>query len=443
MSSPSLGFFLFVLCTGVLFVRPTELVESLAGAPLYEVSILGCFAVSVPQVTAQLTARALVRNPITLCVTGLLAAVALSHLSHFAIAEAATSSFAFFKILLSYLLLVAVVSTVRRLQWYLLWLFVFILTLTVFATLHHHGVIDNPALAANAEYVFDKDTGDVVGTTVRLSGAGIFGNPNDLARILVVGIALSLYFADGGTAAWVRPLWLGAIGLFGHTLVLTHSRGGFIALLATLLTLAYFRLGARRALLLAGIALPVGALTLGGRQTELSTAEGTGQQRIQLWSDGLVALRSAPGFGIGMEEYPKITGGLGAHNSYVEAYVELGFFGGTLFSGAVFAALWIGARLNRSRLVPDPKVERVGVYLLATLAGYAAGMLSSSRCYAIPTYELLGLVVVYLRITKADTLLPGFRVTIQSVIRSIILSLLFLALIQFFILSTVQFGVKP
>lgn len=443
MSSQSLGYVLFVVCTGVLFVRPTELVDDLNDAPLYEAAILAGLAISAPRVLRQLSVSALVKNPATLCVMGLVPAVALSHLNHFLIGEAARSSFTFLKVALSYLFLLAVLNSTVRLQRFLVWIFAFISVLTILALLQNYEAIDNPALAAHRERLQDKETGEVIGVNTRLSGAGIFANPNDLSRILVVGIALALYFFGGGAPALFRPLWIAALGVFGHALLLTQSRGGFIALIATLFVLGWFRLGSVRTILLVGAAIPILTLAIEGRQTDLNASEGTGQQRIQLWSDGLDAFKSTPIFGIGFGNYSEMTGGLGAHNSFVHAYVELGFLGGTFFFGAVFCALWAGTSLVRRRnRNSDPELRRVGAYLLAILAGYAAGMMSSSRCYAFPTYYLLGLVVVHARLARADVVLPAYRATPRNALRLIVLSAIVLAAFQLFVMSSAQFGTR-
>jgi putative inorganic carbon (hco3(-)) transporter len=443
VSPRSLGFVLFVVCMGLLIVRPTELVESLRDAPLYEMTILCGLAISAPRILTQLAGRSLATSPITVCVVGLLPAVALSHMSHGAFGPAVTGTVTFLKVVLSYLFLVAVLNTQGRLRVFLFWLVAFIFALTGLALLQHSGVIDNPALAAHTERVHDDESGEVVGMNVRLCGAGIFANPNDLSRILVVGIVLCLYFIDRGAPVFLRPVWLAAVGVFGYALVLTMSRGGFIALVVSLMVVCVLRFGAARALVLAGLGLPVLAVAVGGRQTDLSTTEGTGQQRIQLWSDGLAALQSSPLFGTGMDTYPELTGGLGAHNSFVHAYTELGFFGGTLFLGAVAGAMWIAVLVHRrhARAVP-PELRRLGLYLVAVLAGYAAGMLSSSRCYALPTYLFVGLLVAYLRIVRADALLPRFRVTPRLAVRLALFSAVVLIVFQVYVLTSVRFGAR-
>src|SRR5262249_61286153 len=152
------------------------------------------------------------------------------------------------------------------------------------------------------------------------------------------------------------------------------------------------------------------------------------------WSAGLEAFRTAPVFGIGIDRYPEITGGLAAHNSYVHSYVELGFVGGTLFAGAVALALWGVYRLGASRKeLIDPQLLRLRPYLVAINAGYAAGMFSSSRCYDFTTYYLLGLAAVYLNLALPQLPDPMLRVSPRLLLRLVLLSFVFLACIQVYV----------
>src|SRR5262245_38701086 len=136
-----LGFGLFILVNAVLFIRPAEVVPDLEKAPIYEVVILACLAVSLPSVLEQLSPAALSGRPITVCVLGLLAAVMLSHLSHFSPGAAYDAGFAFAKVVVYYLLLVGLVNTPGRLRCFLLWLVGFVVVLTLLALLQYHGVI--------------------------------------------------------------------------------------------------------------------------------------------------------------------------------------------------------------------------------------------------------------------------------------------------------------
>lgn len=437
----ALSYLLFLLLTAFLFLRPAEMIPGLAGQPIYEVTILACTAFALPSLVGQLKASALKARPISLCVLGLLPAVALSQVSHGQLGLAWGSTFAFFKVALSYFLLVAIIDTPARLRFFLGWLALLVLGVTGMALLQYHGLIDNPALAQVADWKVDPSSGELAGTYTRLCGPGIFNNPNDLARILVVGMTIALYRLGDPDQPLLKPVWVGLLGTFGYALTLTYSRGGFIAFVVSLVVLFYARFRGWKGALLGALALPVVLVLFGGRQTNITTSEGTGQQRIRLWSDGLSAMRESPLFGIGMDEYPKIASKLGAHNSFVHCYVELGFVGGTLFLAAVYLALSMTYRLGPlQRRGAPPTLQRLRPCILAIVAGYAAGMLSSSRCYAIPTYLLVGLAVIYLRLVAAAAPTRELRLSGRLVGRALLVSAVVLVAFHAYVRVAVQWG---
>lgn len=253
---------------------------------------------------------------------------------------------------------------------------------------------------------------------------------------------LCLYLLANSRGYLWRWLWLLPLGGFGYALLLTYSRGGFLSLLAALFVLVQQRWGGFKSLLLGTLGILALFLGLaGGRQTDLSVRDGTGQQRVQLWSDGFVAARSSPLFGIGVDRYDQFTGGLGAHNSFVHSYVEMGFLGGTLFLGAFWFAMTALHRLGAPRLgLADRHLRGIRPFLLAVLIGYGASMLVSSRCYEIPTYLLLGLATVHLRLVRRYVEVPGYRLTPRLVLRLLGISLLTVILLQCFILVAVNWS---
>src|SRR5262249_16668621 len=155
----------------------------------------------------------------------------------------------------SYLLLVSAVNTTTRLRLFLGWLGLFILVLTVLGMLHYFGVIDIQALDPVLEKQ-DDESGDQF-ILSRLCGAGIFANPNNLSRILVVGMAICLYGLGERDLKGFRYLCLAPLAFFGYALILTYSRGGFIGLLVTLLVLFQTRFGTWKTIALVALVVPV------------------------------------------------------------------------------------------------------------------------------------------------------------------------------------------
>jgi hypothetical protein len=398
----SIGFDLFLLVNATLFIRPAEFQPALIGLPVYEVCILACLAVSYPRVSAQLTPRALAGRPVNACAAGMLAAVVLSHLANGEPAAALGYGVEFLKLLLYYFLLVSVVDTPARLERFLAWLGAFALAITALAVLHYHGVVRVPAIEF-LQTALD-DSGSEESMIRRLGSTGLFQDPNDMCLMLVLAMTVCLY----QLVERRRWYWAGPLAVFGHALMLTHSRGGFLGMLAALVVLLLARCG-RRALPLGVLVLPTVFVAFAGRQTSISLGSGTGRSRVQLWLDGMVLFVRRPLFGIGSERYADYAGHV-AHNSFIHCYTELGLLGGTLFLGAFYLAFWSLVRLGGRGVPPvSPGLARQRAYVLAIVAGYAGGLMSLSCPYTIPTYTVLGLAAVYVRLAERELGVPVAR----------------------------------
>jgi hypothetical protein len=416
------AFFLFFLVTATLFIRPSELFPALSTVPVYYLTIVPCIVVAFPSLLGQLTGRALSTRPITVCVLGMIAATALSHISRFNVYYLSIVMQEFPKVVLYYLLLVGLVNTKARLRVFLIFLVVLTGVLTTLALVHYHGIVYIPACEAVDDEEENAETGEVF-ILRRLCSSGIFHDPNDLCLILVTSMAICLYLLTEPRYGLFRVVWLGPLVLFGYALTLTYSRGGFLALLATVLILFYARFGWKKSIPLALLVVPAMFVLFGGRQTDLSTSGDTGQERIQVWAEGLALFRRAPLFGIGESRFVEEIG-KAAHNSYVHAYAEMGFFGGTVFLSIYYLSLWLPYKLDARQLqAVDPELKRLRPYLMAMAAGYAIGMFSLSRCYIVPTYLYPGLITVYMGLASPEPFYPAVRFDSRLVQRLIIVSI--------------------
>lgn len=435
-----MGFYLFVLVNAALFIRPSEIVPGLEAIPIYNILISSCLLVSFPAVRRQLTPRRLINTPITVCVLGLQAAVMLSHLSHFRVTDTKDAGIQFSKILLYYLLTVAVLNSPARLRRFLAYLAGMIGVVTVLSLLHYHGVVTIPSMKVAERTERSIVTGEVYSVR-QLYGTGIFSDPNDLCLILTMGIGLSLY-KMGNRRSALRRLWVQPLVAFGYTLALTHSRGGFLAMLGCILTVLLAHLGWKKGIPLIAAILPVMFLLFAGRQTEISASTGTALQRNQLWALSLAVFRRMPLFGLGSGLLPDEIG-QEAHNSFVQAYTELGFFGGTFFLGMYACAFWGLIRLGRCRQeIRQPELRRMRPYLLGIAAGYAIGMLTLTRVYVNPTYLMPGLIAAYFRLVAAEapSPLPLPRLDVRLVGNLIALSAAAVALVYVYVRTFARFG---
>jgi putative inorganic carbon (hco3(-)) transporter len=361
------------------------------------------------RVARQAQPAALARRPISACVVGVLLAAVLSHAAHGLPREALATLSEFGKVVLYFLLLLAVLNSPARLVNFLKWLLVFIVMVAALALMQFHGLIDIEALRELREHDHLATTGEWQEVR-RLRSTGIFNDPNDLSMVLVLGLAIC---GAGWTGALGKRLpraaWLAPIGLCGRALALTHSRGGFLALMAGLMVLLTARLGWRKSLPIAALALPVLLLAFAGRMTRISTEEDTGQDRIQLWSDGLGMFRESPLVGVGYGIYDD-RAGLVAHNSYIHCFAELGLLGGAAFLGTLALPLARLRRLGqRDVRIVDPRMRALRPFILAMVAAYAVSMVTLTRCYVVPTYLVLGLAAAYLDLARTERPLPCVR----------------------------------
>ncbi len=432
-----LAFGLFLLINAMLFIRPGDIIAPDKSPPIFEILILACLAISLPEVMQQLEPRLLYTTPITVCVIGLLVAVGLSHLTHAYIGGAAKATSAFVRLLVYYLLIVALVNSTDRLTQFVRVIGWLALVLAALSILGYHGIISSEGVAPVTEYSVNRDGEEIA--TQRLCGPGIFNDPNDICMILVPGMVLWAWMGRGRLRR--RAISLLAIGILGYALLLTKSRGGFLVLLAALTAFFVARVGWRRMLPLTCIALPILMLTFAGRQTniDLSDHSDTAQMRIQLWSDAFVFLRESPLFGIGFDNFAD-RAELAAHNSFLHCYAELGLLGGTHF----FAAFYLSVRglyaNGRRTWVADERLRRLRPHLLATVVGYVAGMLSLSRSYVVPTYLMLGLSVSYFRLAGVPASIQIQKLTPTLIARVMLASILFLIATYLFVRLTVRWN---
>ncbi|MEJ7636578.1 MAG: hypothetical protein WKF75_00960 [Singulisphaera sp.] len=270
-------YLLFLIVTGLLFIRPGEFDPGLVDVPIYEITILACLVFAFPKVLNQLTPSALAERPITACVVGMVAAVALSHLARMEVEVAYFQTIEFVKVVLYYLLLVGVVDSTDRLRRFQAALVVFMAVLAGLALLQWHGVVDMPAFTPLETWDgTDEATGAAIFLPrIRGGPTGVFGDPNDFCLVLIPGLMICLYGLGDRRLRWLRAVYLVPTGILGYASALTRSRGGFIGLLVALLVLLSARFGKKKMILPAALALPVLMTVFAGRQTDLSTGEGS------------------------------------------------------------------------------------------------------------------------------------------------------------------------
>jgi O-antigen ligase len=418
-----LGFGLFLAATAALLVRPADLFPFLYGLPIYEAIMIASLAISLPRLSHQFFSVWLPARAITRLIFGLLIAIVWSHLLRGSLHDVREGGSEFLKIFLYYLLLLSWVDSPKRMRRFLLCLCTCALALTITALLQYHGWIDLESIRA-----IQQGDGES-STLLRLCGTGIFHDPNDVSLLLVLAICICAYFSGDKSIGRLRYGWAFPIALFGYAIMLTYSRGGLLALLGAIGAGFIVRFGWSRAILIGSIIVPILLVAFAGRQThmDLSNPEDTFQTRLENWNNSLVLFRQSPFFGCGEEQQVELKGQV-AHNSFLQSYAEMGLFGGAMFLGT-FAISIVGVYRARSTQ-GDPDLARLRPYIVAAVAGYAAGLISLSRAYTVPTYLVVGIAAAYLNLCPGR---PVTRLNATMVLRLATASVLFLMATNIFV----------
>lgn len=241
--------------------------------------------------------------------------------------------------------------------------------------------------AAAGWWTYALETGE----GFRAAAVRNFGDPNDLALILVMAVPLALYALCDGRDFLARTGGALALAVLLATIHTTHSRGGEVALGAALTAFLARRWG-RRGLLLGGVALVIGLLLL--RPERLLaldlTHDPSTQGRIDAWLAAFGMVRQDPLFGVGVLQFLEHHWQT-AHHSYLLTLAETGIPGSLLWLG-LFLYAATATQQARAALRDHP---RAGALLPplnaieASIAGFAVGGFFLSRAYLAALYLYL------------------------------------------------------
>ena len=315
---------------------------------------------------------------------------------------------------------------------YLLNVILFMIVFTAVRTKRQAIIVISGFLAGAAAAAFygqfiSTETTSVYGG--RLTGAGL--DPNELASVLVAGIALSAGLAismKGKPAA--RLAAVGAGGLCFFTAMFTGSRGGLLALAAMVVAAILFGGRWRGRAAVAGLAVGVVAAFYifalappAVRDHVLQSSQGETRNpelRTTLWQIGGRMFRAHPVIGVGADNFqvssrhylnqpgtvynaevvvsqrPDVT-----HNTYLQTAIELGIVGITLFGSIIvfsLASSLRGARNFRDR--GDIGGEALARSVMIALIGVVVADIFISQQYNKQLWLLLGIGPAMLAISK-------------------------------------------
>ena len=426
-----MGFLLFLIVNAVLFLRPGDLMPELESLQLYQVAILACLACSIVPIMRLFMTSPIHLHPTFVLVGVMLTITTATLLANKGIAAGLGDLLDYLKVIIYFVLFLALVDSPARLRNLTAVITLCVLVTATVSVLHYKEVISIPKLEVLENVTLAS--GEIVQQR-RLRFSGMLQDPNEVAVFLAMLTFLCAYQWQYRAAGAARHLWLAPLGVFLGAIAFTSSRGGFLALLTGLVAFAIYRFqgkqlvrisptraievykpgGGKRAVGFVLLLLPFMLLVFGGRQTQIDASTGTGNERIGLWSDWLLIFRAQPILGVSPDISPADDKEEGsarlsnlnvthlAHNSYLQAFADLGFFGGVCFLGAFVCGM---STLNRYAFgktnILDPEQKRLHPYLCGSMVAYMTGMASLTINYYITTAFVLALPISYYGMTAA------------------------------------------
>jgi probable O-glycosylation ligase (exosortase A-associated) len=249
------------------------------------------------------------------------------------------------------------------------------------------------------------------GAPILRGPGGMLEDNNDFALALVMNVPLLWYLGRQDGRQWVVRATQAAALLSVVTIVLTHSRGAFLALTVTSLWMAWrsgqlFRAAA--GLAAAGVAfLLLAPESVLERLASIGdTKESSANARLTAWATALRMIGDNPLLGVGLRNFqpryaeysvvplPPDATTYVAHNSYLQIWAESGtiaFVVYLLLLGSVFVAcarIRLAARLQ-------PQLGWAGDYarmMEATTAGFLVGAFFLNRGHFDLIYHWIALV---------------------------------------------------
>lgn len=255
-----------------------------------------------------------------------------------------------------------------------------------------------------------------------LAAGSFLGDGNDFALSVNLAAAFGLFLLyDARRAVW-RLLALAALVILVACVILTQSRGGTLALAATVL---YFWARSDKKVVTAGLGAVglVGVLLMAppeyfNRMNQISAEEGSAQGRILAWKAAGRMVASNPILGVGSGHFPvaygtrfrppggEEVGWQTAHSVYFLVLGELALPGIYLYLALIISNLVQNQRLGKALQTHDPPLalrhRRLLASTSAAMIAFAVGGAFLSAAYYPHIFMVSGLMLATRRVIRRD-----------------------------------------
>lgn len=255
-----------------------------------------------------------------------------------------------------------------------------------------------------------KVEGYRVGRTI----GGMFENPNEMSLHLVMMIPLAVSLAVASKSKLMRVVYLAMTGIMLFANMITYSRGGFLALIASSVFLIW-KLGRKNRIAVSLVGIVIGILltllapgNFGLRVLSifipgLDQAGSSGQRQELLKRSIIVTLRNPWGIGIG--NFPIVSvQNLVSHNAYTQVSSEIGVIGLAAYLVFIVSPFRKLAAIERAQFAKDELnwFYYLSIGLQASFVSFWVASFFASVAYYWFIYYLVAYAVAFRRIYQVE-----------------------------------------
>ncbi len=381
-----MGYFMTILFTAIVYVRPQEFWDFLIGVPLLD--WISGIAIAFVFLEGQFTKEKFNRSPTNKILVIFWIWLCLTWIGNGWLGGVTFTFKKFGKVVVLYFLIVLTIDNLKKLRTYI-WVLVGLSTFLSIDAI----VMFYTGVSITGQVAFTRLEGEEIVAQAR--GIGIFADPNDLALHVVPMIAFLVPAFHKG--AMSRTMWSGIIFVIPLItgVVFTRSRGGILAMATVAWVYLRHRVGLTFSIV--GLVMLFGLLMAIPRFESVSATEGTGRTRLDHWAFGLDLLKNNPVFGVAYSAFTDQGYKQTAHNSFVLVVAEAGVIGGILWI-SLFYSTFRQLRLFRGLDRAPPWLEPMTNAYEAAILGWLVGAFFLSQTYGFFSYILMALVVATMNI---------------------------------------------
>jgi len=426
-NNSNFGFFLLILYTAFIFIRPHEWSLNPIEFPFIRILLITTFVFYLVQQKPK------VWGVQAWCLLGLVVVMVLSGIRNYWLTGGIDAATTFIiSAFIPFVLISSLLAENKKIN-----LFLFVILISTLFMLHHSYIqsISAGGIAWSGMSAYGGEGG-------RVRYLGFFNDPNDLGMFLLMNIPIAFYFRSISKSFIIRMIMLAWILMLLYGIYLTNSRGTMLGLFSLAGAYTFFRFGKVKAFILLGICIPI-AFVVMNQFREIDSGESSAQGRIEAWYEGVQMFKYRPLLGVGKGNFTEHHHRT-AHNSYVLVMAELGVLGYSFwFVFIVFTVRKLLLIINKKIAIPEDKLDdweeeatkyqALALTLFYCFVGYLTTAFFLSRSFVVVLFVFVGIATALISAIERKYIPKDELVAMNGKIISttVIIAIISLALLYF------------